>query len=246
MKEYFFLTSLPRSGNTLLGTLINQNPNVNLSANSVLLDVLFELYKIKNNNTYYQNFPDEKSYDNISQNIFNNYYKDYKAKKIITRGIWGTPGNLNLLKNIIKKPKFIILYRPILECLSSFVEIEKPNDVEKSCDYYMSQNGLIHLSLWSIKNIIKEKENYMLVNYKDLATNPITTIKSIFNFIEEDFIDIKIKNFDQFSVNGVEYNDDVLNAKLHKIQTDKIEFEKIKIQDYLPQSVINKYSNLDI
>tara|TARA_R110000822_G_scaffold284346_1_gene405845 strand:+ start:874 stop:1614 length:741 start_codon:yes stop_codon:yes gene_type:complete len=246
MKEYFFLASLPRSGNTLLGSLVNQNKNVTISANSILIDVLSKLNEIKIFNKYYNNFPDEKSFDNISANIFNNYYQNYKAHKIINRGIWGTPGNLFLLKKIIKKPKFIILYRPVLECLASFIKIEKPLNVEEACNYYMGEKGIIGMSLWSIKNIIKEKEQYIFINYKDLIINPIKTIKTIFNFIEEDFTDIKINDFDQFSVNGIYYDDSVLKSPLHKIRTDKVELNKYKIEDYLTANIINTYSNLDI
>jgi len=246
MKEYFFLTSLPRSGNTLLGSLINQNNNVTVSANSILIDVLFKLNEIKIFNKYYHNFPDEQSFDNISRNVFNNYYQNYKAHKIINRGMWGTTGNLYLLKKIIKKPKFIILYRPVLECLASFIRIEKPNNIQEACNYYMGEKGIINMSLCSIKNILKEKEESILIDYKDLMTDPIKTIKTIFNFIEEDFINIKINNFNQFSANNISYDDSVLKSPLHTIRTDKIELNKYNIKDYLPSNIINNYSNLDI
>lgn len=246
MKEYFFLTSLPRSGNTLLGSLINQNNNVTVSANSILIDVLFKLNEIKIFNKYYHNFPDEQSFDNISRNVFNNYYQNYKAHKIINRGMWGTTGNLYLLKKIIKKPKFIILYRPVLECLASFIRIEKPNNIQEACNYYMGEKGIINMSLCSIKNILKEKEESILIYYKDLITDPIKTVKTIFNFIEEDFINIKINNFNQFSANNISYDDSVLKSPLHTIRTDKIELNKYNIKDYLPSNIINNYSNLDI
>jgi hypothetical protein len=246
VKEYFFLTSLPRSGNTLLGSLINQNNNVTVSANSILIDVLFKLNEIKIFNKYYHNFPDEQSFDNISRNVFNNYYQNYKAHKIINRGMWGTTGNLYLLKKIIKKPKFIILYRPVLECLASFIRIEKPNNIQEACNYYMGEKGIINMSLCSIKNILKEKEESILIDYKDLITDPIKTVKTIFNFIEEDFINIKINNFNQFSANNISYDDSVLKSPLHTIRTDKIELNKYNIKDYLPSNIINNYSNLDI
>jgi hypothetical protein len=246
VKEYFFLTSLPRSGNTLLGSLINQNNNVAVSANSILIDVLFKLNEIKIFNKYYHNFPDEQSFDNISRNVFNNYYQNYKAHKIINRGMWGTTGNLYLLKKIIKKPKFIILYRPVLECLASFIRIEKPNNIQEACNYYMGEKGIINMSLCSIKNILKEKEESILIDYKDLITDPIKTVKTIFNFIEEDFINIKINNFNQFSANNISYDDSVLKSPLHTIRTDKIELNKYNIKDYLPSNIINNYSNLDI
>ena len=245
MKKYFFLNSLPRSSNTLLGTIINQNPQVSITANTILTDVIYQLHLLKNTEIY-QNFPDEKSYNNIIKNVFNNYYKDYQSKFIITRGPWGTPFNLKSLKSIIKKPKFIILYRPVLECLASFIRIERPLDIQLRCHQLMDSNGIIGKNLWSIKNTIESKEDYIIVNYSDLVNNPKNQINKIYKFLKIDTFKHKFENFNQFTANEIEYDDDVLTAELHKIKTDKIEMDEIKIEDYLPSNIIKEYSDLDI
>ena len=245
MKKYFFLNSLPRSSNTLLGTIINQNPQVSITANTILTDVIYQLHLLKNTEIY-QNFPDEKSYNNIIKNVFNNYYKDYQSKFIITRGPWGTPFNLKSLKSIIKKPKFIILYRPVLECLASFIRIERPLDIQLRCHQLMDSNGIIGKNLWSIKNTIESKEDYIIVNYLDLVNNPTNQINKIYKFLKKDNFKHKFENFNQFTANEIEYDDDVLTAELHKIKTDKIEMDEIKIEDYLPSNIIKEYSDLDI
>ena len=103
MKDLIFLNSLPRAGNTLLGSIINSNENVKMTANSVLPEILFKLENIKKSSIYL-NCPDKKSFDNVQNSIFNNYYKDWKCNYIIERGPWGTPDNLNILKNIFDKP----------------------------------------------------------------------------------------------------------------------------------------------
>ena len=43
MKDMYFLSSLPRAGNTLLGSIINQSKSVKLTANTILADVLYQL-----------------------------------------------------------------------------------------------------------------------------------------------------------------------------------------------------------
>jgi len=245
MKEYYFLTGLPRSGNTLLGSIINQNPKLNLTANTIVTDILYQLYLLKDYQIY-KNFPDEKSLDNVIKNVFNNYYKDWKAKFIIDRGSWGTPANLQLLKSIIRKPKFIILYRPVLECLASFIKIEKPINIESRCQELMSIYGMIGKNLWSIKNIIKEKENYIIINYSELVNNTLFEINKIYSFLNVDSFEHKIKNFNYFLANGIKYDDNVLPHKLHTIRTDKIQLNKYNIEEYLPANVIKQYSNLDI
>jgi hypothetical protein len=246
VKEYFFLVGLPRAGNTLLGSLINQNTNVCLTANSVLMDVLWQLDDIKRNNHYYKNFPDEKSFNNMTENIFRNYYSDYKANKIIDRGTWGVKENLSLLKeNVVKKPKFIILYRPVLECLASFSEAGY--DTDDWADYYMDKDeGLIGMGLSGIINILTNKEEHIFIHYADLVSNPIETIKRIFNFIEEDYIPIKIKDFEQFNVNDTYYDDTVLVAPLHTIRTKEIKYDKIDVTKYLSKRTIAKYKDSDV
>jgi len=245
MNNIYFLCGLPRAGNTLLGSIVNQSQHVKLTANTILTDVIYQLQLIKNYEIY-KNFPDEKSFNNIIKNVFNNYYQNWKVDNIIDRGPWGTPGNLELLKLIIKKPKFVIIYRPVLECLASFIKIEKPINVETRCHQLMNNDGIIGKNLWSIKNIIKEKENYIIINYLDLINKPSNEINKIYKFLNINPFNHKFKNFDDFSTNNIKYNDSILNAPLHKIRTDKIQINKYKIKDYLPSNIIKQYSNLDI
>ena len=245
MKAYYFLTGLPRSGNTLLGSIINQNHKISLTANTILTDVLYQLHLLTDSEIL-KNFPDKKSFNNIIKNVFDNYYKHWKAEFIIDRGLWGTPANLELLKSIIKKPKFVILYRPVLECLASFIKIEKPINVESRCHQLMESNGMIGKSLWSVKNIIKEKENYIRINYSDLINKPLQQTNKIYKFLNIDNYNHVFKNFKEFSVNNIKYDDSVLNAPLHKIRTDKIKLSKYSVKDYLPANIIKQYSNLDI
>ena len=245
MKAYYFLSGLPRSGNTLLGSLINQNPRISVTANTILTDILYQLHLFKKNEIV-TNFPDTNSLDNVIKNVFNNYYKDWKSKYIIDRGLWGTPTNLLLLKSIIKQPKFIILYRPVLECLASFIKIEKPINVEARSHELMEANGMIGKSLWSIKNIIKEKENYIIIDYSELVSDPLKQINKIYLYLGIDRFKHKLKNFNDFSANNIKYDDSIYSSPLHTIRTNKIELNKYKIEDYLPKNIIKQYSNLDI
>lgn len=243
--ENYFLCSLPRAGNTILGSILNQSKDIRLTANSILPEIIYQLYLIKQDQLF-TNFPDHNSYDNIIQNIFNNYYKNWNVNNIITRGTWGTPANLHLLKSIIKKPKFIILYRPVLECLASFIKIEKPINVESRCNQLLNKKDIIGKSLWSIKNIIQNKEDHIVIQYKDLVINTNDTLKKIFNYLEVEFENINTNNLKQFNTNGISYDDSVLPFDLHTIRTDEIKLDDYKIEDYLPTNIIKQYSNLDI
>jgi hypothetical protein len=236
---------MPRAGNTLLGSIINQNPRFNLTANSITVGIIYNIHQLKSTEVF-KNFPDEKSLNNVIKNIFNNYYENWNANIILDRASWGTSTNLFLLKSIIAKPKFIILYRPVMECLASLIKNEINVDVEKRCHEIMSINGIIGKNLYSIKNIIKEKENYIIINYSDLINKPLDEIIKIYNFLNINIFNHYFENLDQFSVNNIKYDDSIYNKPLHTIKSKKLELNNYKIEDYLPSSIIEEYSNLDI
>ena len=61
MKQYNFLIGVPRSGNTLISSVLNQNNNICLTANSPLSGLLYELDTLKKHGGVgdtIENFPD--------------------------------------------------------------------------------------------------------------------------------------------------------------------------------------------
>jgi len=245
MKNIYFLSGLPRAGNTLFGSLLNQNKNITVTANSVLPSILYSLYKLTFEENYL-NFPDKKSFDNIYLNTLNNYFKNWKSNNIICRGPWGTEANLFLLKNIIKKPKFIILYRPIHECLNSFISINKikKENINSYSAELMSSNGPIGKSLLSIKNILKKKEDYLVIHYKDLIKNPEKEVKKVFKYLDIKYEKLNFNVKKQFQANDVKYDDSIFEHPIHKIRLGKIKISKTK--NNLNKFLIQKFKNQDL
>lgn len=247
MKKIIFLCGIPRAGNTLFSSIINQNKNIKVTANSILPEILYYLCGLKNKDVF-QNFPDHQSLNNVIETIIGSYYKDWKAEVIIDRAPWGTPDNLNIIKQLIKKPKFIILIRPVIECIASFAKLQIDNGIytKENIHLYveelMSTEGITGKNIWSIKNLIKEKEDYKIFSYDDLVNNTDRFLKDL-----SAFIGFKIKHYNelkQFNVNDVYYQDGIEN--LHKIRIDQIKRQKYDIRDYLPEDIIEKYSDYEI
>jgi hypothetical protein len=239
-KQFYFLSGIPRAGNTLLSTILNQNKNIKVSPNTILCDVLLNLYNVKDIDIY-KNFPNEKYFNNIYLNVFNNYYQDLKSKVIIDRGPWGTPGNLYLLKKIFKKPKFIILIRPILECIASFIDIEKPKNINERIDNLLNK-GIIYKYLWSIENILKN-EKHVIIDYNELILNTEECLKKIHKFINVEYTKYNLKNLKQYSLNNLTYNDEAIDGNLHKIKPFILPTKR-NIEDILPKKIINNYKNI--
>ena len=63
---------MPRSGNTLFASIMNQNPEVAVTANSITLEIMKDLFLLKQDPTF-KNFPDEQSLDNVIDEVYNLY-----------------------------------------------------------------------------------------------------------------------------------------------------------------------------
>jgi len=257
MKNITFLCGLPRSGNTLLASLLNQNKNITATPNSVVPDLLYESFRCKHTMTY-QNFPDEISLDKFCEKIIPAYYESFKSDFIIDRAPWGTPGNVMLLYKYFKQPlKFIVLTRPLIDIFISFIAIQgiKKKDTEKHIKKMLDKKHLLGMYIWSIQNLLKEAEvdkkiQLHFLNYDDLIKNPTKEIKEIYKFIGARYKKIKTTKLSQISVNGVGYNDAVYKVDypkpFHIIRTNKIKKNFLDPKKYLPSEVIKVYRNYRI
>jgi sulfotransferase len=262
-KKYHFLAGLPRSGNTLLSSILNQNPDIYSSPLSTTLAIL------SNTHDFIQNSQNVKrgNKDNIIQftkNILKNYYKDIDKSIIIDREkVWGTPINLPLIKNYIdSNPKIIFTVRPVIEILTSFINILPENSYldqemlafgylsknyltknDNRCDYLMQPFGLIDRCLFSINEIIKSenKEVFCIVQYDEIVNNPQDTMKKIYKFLE---IPDYQHDFNNIVKLEKENDEEIGQPKnMHKVRKQLKKISK-KPEDVLSDYIINKYSNI--
>ena len=249
MKKIFFLVGLPRAGNTLLSAILNQNPKIAVTANSVTPDLLYNISQIKNS-IIFQNFPDHESFNNIAHHVFDLYYKNWKQTYIIDRSPWGTPGNLKILREIKKNIKIIVLTRDLIEVLASFIRWSranpnnfqdkfKPKTIEEQCDNLI-QGDVLSQNLWAVKHLLlrEDKSLYHLVKYKELVQNPDLIIKGIYKYLDIPPFQHHYTNLDQFEVNGLRYDDRVIGKRLHSIRTDRICPSEEDAYRLIPESII--------
>jgi sulfotransferase len=242
MKKIHFLTALPRSGTTLLGSLINgNNKKLAVSPHSLLLDILYRTNELKKTDIFL-NFPDHISLDNFLSKSLSLYYEKVEHDIILDKGTWGTPYNLELIQKLIQERKFVVLTRKPIECLASFMRL-LPGDIENMSDFFMSDDGPIGKNIWSIRNLIKQKEKYIHIEYEDLVKTPQKTINKICDFLKVEKFKIKLN---AFSFNCQSYDDSVLSAPIHEVRLDKIKKLNYEVEDILPKNTIKKYKNFVI
>jgi hypothetical protein len=247
MKNFYFLCALPRTGATFLSSIINQSKQIQVTANSIVPDILLEVLKIKNSNEFL-NFPYHLGIDNVLINVFNNYFQNINCKSILDKGPWGTPFNLEMLKFIFEERKFVILVRPVLECLASLVKAKNNNQsLEDYCNFIMDKNrGILGKNIYSIQNILDKGEKHLIISYDDILKDMQKQIDNIFDFLNIEKETFKLNNFDQFSFDNLRYDDEKISGDYHTIRTDKIIKRNYNIEDYLPKEIIKKYEHIDI
>lgn len=247
-KKYYFLSGVPRSGNTLLSCILNQNKNISVTSNSLLPEVFYNLEELRKVNEAYLNNPDECSYNSLLSNVINSYYSQWSNKYIIDRSSWGTPYNYSLLERYCPNEiKVICLVRDVSEVFSSFINWcgENPKNyinkatnngsVEDKFQFLFNPNGQIIKSLASIKNLIlNHKENFILIDYDNLIKSPGGEIDKIYNFLN---IEKFHHNFNYIK-QTLNYNDSVVGKNLHKIRVNGI--KKRKYQVDIPSEILNK------
>ena len=252
MQKFFFLNGLPRAGNTLFASIMNQNPDINTTGNSLIPTLMYGINELKYDQAF-NFFKDHKSIDNVLNNVFNNYYSDWKGKYIIDRGVWGTPYNLKLLQDVFNDDfKIIVLVRDLKEIIASFIRFSYLTDDNfiakkvKGCDtiesrFHAVYTGSLQKDMLSIITLLKpENKKYChLIEYNDLVNNTKKEISDVYDYLGIEQFEHDFGNLTQLKHNGIEYDDYEVGKGLHTIMTDGVKKREYDMNDYLPKDLSN-------
>jgi len=255
------MSGLPRSGSTLLTSILNQNPEIYSSTNSPLLHLItttsFELL----NSEQYKAFPKPTSLFKVISEMPNNFYWDREENIIIDKSrSW--PFHIDKIEyfGIATNPKIICPVRSILDILSSFISLLDKNDgvsyvdealihnglditTENRCEYLMSKGGSVGEYYRILQAAISRghEKNLLFVEYDDILSNPQKTMNLIYDFLELNHYE---HNFEGIQQNEVE-DDAAYGIQNMHIVRPQIKGVSRNISDYLDQNTIKKYSNLE-
>jgi sulfotransferase len=246
-----FISGLPRSGSTLLSSILNQNPNFHASITSPMLNLIRSSLEIMNAGNGLKTLHSEKTTKNVLDGLFLSYYNECNKSVVFdTNRLW------NNLLYLYPKTKVICCVRSIPWILDSFelmrnknpytISTVFPNEVDLNvytrCDALMQENGLVGSAYMALKTGITSPHsaNLFLVDYEQLCQNPSGMMKAIYNFIEEPFFE---HDFDNVAMEYEEYDAEVGLRGLHSIRR-KVEYAPRRT--CLPPDIWNKYSNLEV
>ena len=252
-KKLFFLVAQPRSGNTLFASIMNQNPEIAATPNSITLEIMKDLFLLKQTDVF-QNYPDHKSLDNVLDVVYDTYYKDWPQPIIIDRGPVMTKGNFALMQKHFKQPfKCIVLLRDVLDVLASYIKwyTENPdafvnklaNTDEEKLSIVMNKEGAVAKDLEAIKNSYNYKDMCHYVKYDDLVSQPEQEIRKVYQFMNLPYFNHRFQDLQQVEVNGMKYDDTVLGKNMHNIRST-VEKVPNPYIDKIPERIRQKYEHI--
>ena len=253
-KQLFFLVAQPRSGNTLFTSIMNQNPDIACTPNSITLEIMKDLFLLKATDVF-QNYPDHKSLDNVLDCVYDTYYKDWPYKIIIDRGPVMTSGNFSLMQKHFKRPfKCVILLRDLMDVLASYMQwyTENPdafpnrfgfkNDEEK-LSQIMNIKGAVAKDLEAVRNAFNYPDICHFVKYDDLVARPEEEITKIYKFMEVPYYKHRFEDLKQVEVNGMKYDDTIVGKNMHTIRTVVRKVSNPYINK-IPERIRKKYEHI--
>lgn len=252
-KTYHFITGLPRSGSTLLSSILKQNPRFHASITDSLATMTKGVIETSQEGPGMRKEVPEKRRKNSVKGLFNGFYQDIDKPIIFnTNRAWSllTPQ----VNDIFPKSKMLICVRDINWVLDSFETAHRKNPLSTNTvtgglsgtvysrvEMLMEEKGIVGFPYIGIKQAItgNEKNMLMLIEYDHLCRNPEQALKSIYSFIDEEWYP---HDFDNVEGSWDEYDSEI-GIKLHQVRR-KVEF--IPRKTILPPDILQKYANMEV
>lgn len=252
MKEYFFISGLPRSGSTLLSAILKQNPDfyadIASPVNGLIQGAISSLTASENNLNIH-----EEQRLSVLNGIFDGYYK-HIDKQVVFDSSRSWTANTSLLKTLFPQTKIICCVRDIIWILDSFEKIASKNclytnifidddarpSVETRCMFLMDvKKGGAVVKPWLLlqEGLAANPDMIMLIEYEDLCKYPKETLKRIYSFIDKPYF--------EHDFNNVEYENEPFDrtVNMKDLHTVKKKVEWVERKSILPKYVIDQFKN---
>jgi hypothetical protein len=180
MGDIVFLSGLPRTGSTLLTSILSQNEQIHTQGNSALCQLMWDTQVSCKNTEQMKNSLDVTH--KLLKAIPSIFYDDIDKQIVDKCRSWTLPANLELIdKYITKSPKIIVMLRPIVDIVKSFVLIRDMNGWSNPEAGLLDDGSEpIMRSLDGIKYAKSiDSGQFLYLWYDDLVTNPEQTINKV-------------------------------------------------------------------
>lgn len=251
--QYYFISGLPRSGSTLLSTILRQNPRFHTGISDNLVSHFRNQIEVANS-VAANEFDEQQVKEILSATVDAFYYNVDKPVIFNTNRLW--TNLLPELKSLYPYTRVLCCVRDINRIIDSFERMHQSNPFaistvfgkENDITVYtraaslMADNGIVKLPYDSLKSAITGQHSsmLMLIEYDVLTKNPEGMMRSIYNFIDQPYF---AHDFNNVETAFDEYDKNIRMKGLHTTRKS-VEY---KPKAYtLPPDILNQYSNLEV
>ena len=212
-KQFIMMSGIPRSGSSVLGSLLNQHPLIHASTTSPVIDLIGIIDDNWNNISAAMADRHPEQYGNIVNGMISGAYHHVEKPIIVDKNrLW--PRYDKLMNRVLgSKPKIICTVRSIPEILTSYILlINKNSDKITFVDQDLINNNL------PINN-----KNRCRILWEKYINHPYTSFRIGYNSVD---IDMCIVEYDEI-VNESQY---IMNkiCEFIGIETYKVDINNMK------------------
>jgi hypothetical protein len=244
MDNSVLLTGLPRSGITLLASMLNKDDKIYVTTTSPFVEILWRNFTLWDDPNYSGEFDTE----NIRQaklpflrGLTKAYFTQLTDKPIVIdkRRSWHSATNIEMYRDIYGNfPKIICPVRSVTEIITSYRVLYKANNTEFDSERLKSNMFSTSYSDM-VAGYEKYPECFLLVEYDDLVDKPHETLSSVYEFIGAD---MPKQNFN--SVEASEADGDHGIHGLHTLR-NTLSKDTANPQEVLTEEEFEKFSSWD-
>lgn len=184
------LSGLPRTGSTLLTSILSQNPEIHAEGLSAVCQLMWDMQVSCSSDFSAKAMAANRrttTHDDLVRAIPAIYYKDVKARHIVDKcRSWTLPDNVAMLRRYVTDdPKIIVMVRPVEDVVRSFVELRKHNgwQGDPEADLWEPNTEPLTRPLMGVEYARAHNNGeYLFVEYDDLVDDTAGTIQRVYDF----------------------------------------------------------------
>lgn len=220
MKKYHFISGLPRSGSTLLSSILRQNPRFTADISDPLHSYCHSVIRDTNNAVGMDAAVSIEKRKRLMRGLFDTFYEDGNEVCFNTNRSWSA--DTALLKDLFPNFKMIVTLREIEWVVDSFEQLHHKNPytikplyhhqelqtVYQRANMLMGQipnfGGYVEGPLVCTKQAVfcAERDHICFVDYETLVKNPEIVMGKIYDFLGEPWFNHDFNNvensYDEF------------------------------------------------
>ena len=262
-KTFYFMAGLPRSGSTMLSSILNQNPRFYSGPSSPVLGAMFAVELNFTGSELYSGYPKPDQVREIIGSIPHHFYSDVKKPIVFDKNRAWTARVPFIEGYIGQQAKILVPVRRVDEILTSILTMVHRNPFQEGqarvnfvdeqliktntpindynrCMYLLNDGGIVYESLNAImmgfQQNVRDKMHF--VDYNDLVDNPEKTMEDIYDFLGEEHYE-----HDFESLSNIHREDDLNTyglGDMHEVHS-KLEKTSSSPESVLPKEIFDLY-----